>query len=77
MNGGSEQWIGTTLCLLKNPVSACNVVMVGFEFEDTVIELLPCPAYSPDLSPIEKVKSMLAQLLTRDSPSTTTPDQLW
>ncbi|GFT93997.1 HTH_38 domain-containing protein [Trichonephila clavipes] len=25
----------TTLCLMKNPASACNITMVGFEFEDT------------------------------------------
>ncbi|GFX45625.1 hypothetical protein TNCV_176181 [Trichonephila clavipes] len=27
---------GVTLCILKNPASACSIVMVRFEFEDTV-----------------------------------------
>ncbi|GFU94436.1 hypothetical protein TNCV_2644241 [Trichonephila clavipes] len=36
MNGGHEQRNGTTLCLLMNPASACDITMVGFEFGDTV-----------------------------------------
>ncbi|GFU47579.1 hypothetical protein TNCV_2443041 [Trichonephila clavipes] len=34
-------------------VSACNITMVGFEFKDTVNELLLWPASSLDLSPVE------------------------
>ncbi|GFU73056.1 uncharacterized protein TNCV_456301 [Trichonephila clavipes] len=36
LNGGHRQRKGTTLCLLTNPAYACNITMVGFEFEDTV-----------------------------------------
>ncbi|GFW54286.1 transposable element Tcb1 transposase [Trichonephila clavipes] len=35
-NGGHGQRNGTILCLLTNPASACNITMVGFEFEDIV-----------------------------------------
>ncbi|GFU53261.1 transposable element Tcb1 transposase [Trichonephila clavipes] len=41
------------------------------------IELLPWLACSPNLSPIENVGCMLPQRLARDTPSATTPDQLW
>ncbi|GFT93432.1 transposable element Tcb1 transposase [Trichonephila clavipes] len=41
------------------------------------IELYPWFACSLDLLPIEKVWSMLAQQLARDTPPTATPDQLW
>ncbi|GFV07962.1 transposable element Tcb1 transposase [Trichonephila clavipes] len=51
--------------------------MVGFEFGDTVIELLPWPACSPDLWRFENVWSMLAQRLTQDTPPAATPDQHW
>ncbi|GFU33307.1 hypothetical protein TNCV_1158641 [Trichonephila clavipes] len=36
MNGGHGQRNGTILRLLTNPASACNITMVGFEFEDIV-----------------------------------------
>ncbi|GFU41961.1 transposable element Tcb1 transposase [Trichonephila clavipes] len=68
MNGGHGQWNGTTLCLLTNPVSGCNI---------TMIELLLWSTCSPNLSPIENVWSMLAQRLVRDTPTTATPDHLW
>ncbi|GFS81840.1 transposable element Tcb1 transposase [Trichonephila clavipes] len=41
-----------------------------------MIELLPWPAFSPYLSPIENVWSLLAQRLARDTPPVATPDQL-
>ncbi|GFS80314.1 transposable element Tcb1 transposase [Trichonephila clavipes] len=40
-------------------------------------QLLPWPARSPDLSPIENMWSMVAQRLTHITPPAATPDQLW
>ncbi|UYV70138.1 hypothetical protein LAZ67_7001946, partial [Cordylochernes scorpioides] len=41
------------------------------------IELLPWPARSPELSPIENMWSMVAQQLTQITSPAATPDQLW
>ncbi|GFY16654.1 transposable element Tc3 transposase [Trichonephila clavipes] len=46
-------------------------------FVNHQIELLPWPARSPDLSPIENMWSMVAQLWTRITPPAAPPDQLW
>lgn len=46
-------------------------------FVNRQIELLPWPARSPDLSPIENMWSMVAQRLTQITPPAVTPDQLW
>ncbi|GFV41201.1 hypothetical protein TNCV_2979551 [Trichonephila clavipes] len=36
-DGGHRQRNETTLRLLTNPSSVCNITMVGFEFGDTVV----------------------------------------
>ncbi|GFW34579.1 transposable element Tcb1 transposase [Trichonephila clavipes] len=41
------------------------------------IELLPWPARSPDLSPIENMWSKVVQRLTQITPQAAPPDQLW
>ncbi|GFX99811.1 transposable element Tcb1 transposase [Trichonephila clavipes] len=41
------------------------------------IELLPWPARSPDISPIENMWSLVAEQLTQITPPAATPDQLW
>ncbi|GFW26472.1 transposable element Tcb1 transposase [Trichonephila clavipes] len=46
-------------------------------FVNYQIELLPWPARFPDLSPIENMRSMVAQRLTKITPPAATPDQLW
>ncbi|GFX68723.1 transposable element Tcb1 transposase [Trichonephila clavipes] len=46
-------------------------------FVNHQIELLPRPALSPDLSPIENMWSMVVQRLTQITPPAVTPDQLW
>ncbi|GFW48255.1 transposable element Tc3 transposase [Trichonephila clavipes] len=46
-------------------------------FGNHQIELLPWPARSPDLSPLENMWSMAAQRLTQITPPAATPDQLW
>ncbi|GFX03402.1 transposable element Tcb1 transposase [Trichonephila clavipes] len=46
-------------------------------FVNHQIKLLPWPARSPDLSPIENMWSMVAQRLTQITPPAATPDQLW
>ncbi|GFX70635.1 transposable element Tcb1 transposase [Trichonephila clavipes] len=56
------------------PHVACIVERL---FVNHQIELLPWPARSPDLSPIENMWSMVAQRLTQITPPAATPDQLW
>ncbi|GFT32246.1 transposable element Tcb1 transposase [Trichonephila clavipes] len=46
-------------------------------FVNHQIELLPWPARSPDLSPIENMWSMVTQRLTQITPPAASPDQLW
>ncbi|GFY05426.1 transposable element Tc1 transposase [Trichonephila clavipes] len=46
-------------------------------FVNHQIELLPWPARSPNLSPIENMWSMVAQRLTQITSPAATPDQLW
>ncbi|GFW16926.1 transposable element Tcb1 transposase [Trichonephila clavipes] len=42
-----------------------------------MIELLPLPARSPDLSPIENMWPMVTQRLTQITPPAATPVQFW
>ncbi|GFT95049.1 transposable element Tcb1 transposase [Trichonephila clavipes] len=46
-------------------------------FVNHQIELLPWPARSADLSPVEYMRSMVAQRLTQITPPAATPNQLW
>ncbi|GFY20007.1 transposable element Tcb1 transposase [Trichonephila clavipes] len=46
-------------------------------FVNHQIELLPGPARSPDLLPIENMWSMVAERLIQITPPAVTPDQLW
>ncbi|GFX70661.1 putative inorganic phosphate cotransporter [Trichonephila clavipes] len=46
-------------------------------FVNHQIELLPWPARSPDLSPIENMWSIVVQRLTQITAPAATPDQLW
>ncbi|GFW21360.1 transposable element Tcb1 transposase [Trichonephila clavipes] len=84
MKEGCGRQNGIKLSLLTSHASVCDTTMVGFESGDTVgffvnnqIELLPWPAHSPDLSPIENMWSMVAQRLTQITSPAATPDQLW
>ncbi|GFU54675.1 hypothetical protein TNCV_2161421 [Trichonephila clavipes] len=77
MNGGHGQLNEATFCLLTNSASACNIMMVGFEFGETVV--LNCflrLLVLHILSPIEKGWFMLAQRLARYTTPAATPDQL-
>ncbi|GFW44685.1 transposable element Tcb1 transposase [Trichonephila clavipes] len=46
-------------------------------FVNHQIDLLPWPARSPDLSPLDNMWSMVAQRLTQITPLAAIPDQLW
>ncbi|GFT66883.1 transposable element Tcb1 transposase [Trichonephila clavipes] len=46
-------------------------------FVNHQIELLPSPARSPNLSPIENMWSIVAQRSTQIAPPAATPDKLW
>ncbi|GFW83761.1 transposable element Tcb1 transposase [Trichonephila clavipes] len=52
-----------------------GIVKTFFYTED--IRLLPWLAHSPDLSPVKKVWSMVAECLARHHTSVTTVDELW
>ncbi|GFV34841.1 transposable element Tc1 transposase [Trichonephila clavipes] len=68
---------------LRNPTlqhdnARSHVAGIERTFLDTEnVRLLPWPARSPDLSPIEKVWSMVAERLARHHTPVTTVDELW
>ncbi|GFX90793.1 transposable element Tcb1 transposase [Trichonephila clavipes] len=68
-------------CLRHHHIGPAPGIMVwggiGYHSHTPLIELLPWPAWSPDLSLIENVWSMVAQRLTQIIPPAATPDQLW
>ncbi|GFT21733.1 transposable element Tcb1 transposase [Trichonephila clavipes] len=59
--------------VLEPPV--CDVPRL--ESTSLEIELLPWPDLTPDLSPIDNMRFMVAQRLTQITPLAVTPDQLW
>ncbi|GFS97286.1 transposable element Tcb1 transposase [Trichonephila clavipes] len=66
----------TPLERITNTLNSQRYISEVF-FGNHQIELLPWPARSPDLSPIENMWSMAAQRLTQITPPAATPDQLW
>ncbi|GFT41024.1 transposable element Tcb1 transposase [Trichonephila clavipes] len=53
------------------------MVRLKKDVDGRMIELLPRPALSPDLSLIEKMCPRVAQRLTQVTPLASTTDQLW
>ncbi|GFW73333.1 transposable element Tcb1 transposase [Trichonephila clavipes] len=49
----------------------------GYHFRTPLIEMLPRPAHSPNVSPIENMWFMVAQRLTQITSPVATPDQFW
>ncbi|GFW60785.1 transposable element Tcb1 transposase [Trichonephila clavipes] len=66
-----------TAIFLKDNARPHVVRIIQRFFVNHQIELLPWPARSPDLPPIENMWSMVAQRLTQITPPAATPDQLW
>ncbi|GFY36176.1 transposable element Tc1 transposase [Trichonephila clavipes] len=84
---GGRYWISlshssSTHCRLATSIfqqdnALPHVTRIVQRFFNRHIELLPWPARSPDLSPIENMWSTVAQRLTQITPPAATPDQLW
>ncbi|GFT31431.1 transposable element Tcb1 transposase [Trichonephila clavipes] len=71
------QGLSTDIFQQDNAQSHVTRIVQRF-FVNHQIELLPCPAHSPDVSPIENMWSIVAQRLTQITPpSAASPDQLW
>ncbi|GFW60284.1 tigger transposable element-derived protein 1 [Trichonephila clavipes] len=70
--------MGLATAIFQHYNARLNVAcIVQSFFVNHQIELLPWPARSRDLSPIENMWSMVAQRLTQITPPAATPDQLW
>ncbi|GFT88757.1 transposable element Tcb1 transposase [Trichonephila clavipes] len=68
--------LATAIFQLDNPrPHVARIVQMPFVHH--LIELLPSPARSPDLSSIENMWSIVAQRLTQITPIAATSDQLW
>ncbi|GFW42257.1 transposable element Tcb1 transposase [Trichonephila clavipes] len=50
---------------------------VRYFFSAQHMQLIPWPAYSPDMSPIEYVLNLVGQLLTPDPRTTASKDEIW
>ncbi|GFW79595.1 transposable element Tcb1 transposase [Trichonephila clavipes] len=70
------QSLATAICQQDNWQPHVTRIVQRF-FVNHQIELLPSPALSPDLSPIENLWSRVAQRLTQITPPAATKDQLW
>ncbi|GFW80386.1 transposable element Tcb1 transposase [Trichonephila clavipes] len=71
-----HRYTGPAPSILDNAQPHVTLVVQRF-FVSHQIELLPWPARSPDLSPIEYMWSMIAQRLTQITSPAATPNQLW
>ncbi|KFM66508.1 Transposable element Tcb1 transposase, partial [Stegodyphus mimosarum] len=70
------QGLSTAIFHLDNARHHVARIVQGF-FVNRQIELLPWPARSPDLSPVENMWSVVAERLTQITSQAATPDQLW
>ncbi|GFV44229.1 transposable element Tcb1 transposase [Trichonephila clavipes] len=70
--------MGLAIALFKQDNARPHVAcIVQRFFINHQIELLPWPALSSDLSPIENMCPMVAQRLTQITPPAAPPDQIW
>ncbi|GFT89693.1 transposable element Tcb1 transposase [Trichonephila clavipes] len=76
--GGIGYHSSTPLLRIAGTLNSQRYISEVLEFfVNRQIELLPWPARSPDLSPIENMWSMVAQRLTQITPPAAAPEQLW
>ncbi|GFV99610.1 transposable element Tcb2 transposase [Trichonephila clavipes] len=81
----SNKLIGTKLFFRMNPASICGTMIAAFvldampenaAFQAQHMQLLPWPAYSLDMSPIEHVWDLVNWRLVRDSRQVASKDEL-
>ncbi|GFV85496.1 transposable element Tcb1 transposase [Trichonephila clavipes] len=76
--GPAHVTMGLTTAIFQQDNARPHVArIVQRFFVNHRIELLPWPARSLDLSPIENMWSMITQRLTQITPQAATPDHLW